>query len=218
MNRPVSLLSITYDASTTVDVQGRLLTVNKDILMEASEQGESTRIADLMLQPRKEAEVNSRQLLLHGEEAIRGFLEIREEALAFLSNLQTNPRKTMLELSTRLAEEQVNDPIDAMTKRYFERLAKSMDDLNSAISEVETQVGKDQASRLYAVLYFIGKLQDVIFEGRDPKKLEVLKDFALELGFNETLIEGLERKNADDDLLNLFRNIRLIYLAQPVSQ
>ncbi len=68
------------------------------------------------------------------------------------------------------------------------------------------------------MLYFIGKLQDVIFEGRDPKKLEVLKDFALELGFNETLIEGLERKNADDDLLNLFRNIRLIYLAQPVSQ
>ncbi len=130
LNRPVSLLSFTYDASTTVDVQGRLLTVNKDILMEASEQGESTRIADLMLQPRKEAEVNSRQLLLHGEEAIRSFLEIREEALAFLSNLQTNPRKTMLELSTRLAEEQVNDPIDAMTKLYFERLAKSMDDLN----------------------------------------------------------------------------------------
>ena len=134
LNRPVSLLSITYDASTTVDVQGRVLTVNKDILMETSEQGESTKIADLIRQPRKEAEVKSRQALLHAEEAIRGFLGIREEALAFLSNLRTNPRKTMLELSSSFEEKQVDDPINAMTKLYSERLAKSMDESQFQLS------------------------------------------------------------------------------------
>ena len=82
LNQPVPLLSITYDASTTVDVQGRALTVNKDILMEASKQEESTKIADLMLQPKKEAEVKSRQSMLRAEEGIRGFLEGREEALS----------------------------------------------------------------------------------------------------------------------------------------
>ncbi len=130
LNQPVPLLSITYDASTTVDVQGRALTVNKDILMEASKQEESTKIADLMLQPKKEAEVKSRQSMLRAEEGIRGFLEGREEALSFLSNLRTNPRKTTLELYPLLGAKPVDDPIDEMMKRYSERLSKSMVDLN----------------------------------------------------------------------------------------
>ncbi|HYB04037.1 MAG TPA: hypothetical protein VED17_06225, partial [Nitrososphaerales archaeon] len=218
LNQPVPLLSITYDASTTVDVQGRVLTVNKDILMEVSKQGESTKIADLMLQPKKEAEVKSRQLMLHAEDSIRGFLEVREEAFSFLSNLRTNPRKTTLELFSLLGAKQIDDPIDEMTKLYSERLSKSMVNLDLALSEVESQVGKGQTRKLYALLYFAGKLQDVIFEGRDPKKMKVLKDFGLELGFNETFFESLEGKNTDAGLLNVLRNVRLIDLAQSTSQ
>ncbi len=83
---------------------------------------------------------------------------------------------------------------------------------------METQVGKDQARKLYALLYFAGKLQDVIYEGRDSKKLKALKDFGLELGFNETFFEGLERKNTDVGLLNVLRNVRLIELVQSTLQ
>jgi hypothetical protein len=218
LNRPVPLLSIKYDASTTVDVQGRTLTVNKDILMEASKQGESTKIADLMLQPRKEAEVKSRQLMLHAEEGIRGFLDVRQEAFSFLTNLRRNPRKTTLELFPLLGAKQVDDPIDEMMKLYSQRLSKSMVDLDLALSGVESQVGKDQARKLYAILYFVGKLQDAIYEGRDPKKLQALKDFGLELGFIETFFEGLEGKNTDVGMLNVLPNLRLIDLAQSTSR
>jgi hypothetical protein len=212
LNKPISLLSMTYDASTIVEVQGRRLTINNDILMEARGQRESSRIASLIAQPRHEAEVHSRQALHHAEETIRNFLEIREEALAFLSNLRANPRKTMLELSGTFVGKNPADPVGEMLALYTTRLAKSMEEVQAAVSDVETKGGKDQADRLYSTLYLIGKLQDLFFQGKDPKKLEILKAFARELGFNDALLDEVAKKSETERVVDLFRNIHLIEL------
>jgi hypothetical protein len=217
LNKQVPLLTITSDASTTVDLQGKLVTVNTDILLEARDQEEASKIAELFFRPRKEAEFKSRQMLLGVEGSIRGFLKIREEALCFLANLRRNPRKIMLELSSTLGEGLTGDPVEAMTRLYSERLAKSWEDLISSLSGIEMQVGKDRTNRLYAVTYFIGKLQDAFFEGKDPMKLDMLKGFGLELGFDETIFVRLSQKNASDGLLDLFRNIRLIDFSENSS-
>lgn len=214
LNKPISVVAFTYDASTTVDLQGRQLTVNKDIAMEAPGRGESSKIAELISQPRREAEAKSREMLLKAEDQVRDFLQTRHEALEFLSDLRRNPRKTLFDLSLGFATTPGIDPIDATTKMYAERLSKSTEGISSSLAEVES----DRAQRLYAVLYFIGKLQDVFFEGRDPKKLQILKEFGFELGFHEELLEDLDGKSAEIGVLNLFRNVQLIDLAQSAPQ
>ncbi len=217
LNKQVPLLSITYDASTTVELRGRSLLLNNDILIEMPEPREASKISELLSRPRKEAEGKSREALFKAEKAIRSFLETREVALGFLSSLRINPRRTMLDLSSVLEEKQIGDPVDEMTKLCSERLTEHSDELSTVLSEVEVVAGKDQANRLYAVTYFIGKLQDAYFEGKDPKRLEVLKSFGLELGFNDTLFEGLAKKTPNDGLLDLFRNTRLIDVFQPLT-
>lgn len=219
LNKQVPLLTMTYDESTTVEVRQGWLRVNSSILLEARDKGDAPKIAELISRPRREAELKSKQeVLAHAEESMRNFLAMREEALGFLYHLRASPRETMLELSSKLGDQQTDDPEETMTKSYSEKIAKSSDDLNSTLSGVETQVGMDQANRLYAAVYFIGRLQDALFEGGDPKKIEALKGFGLELGFKETLFEELEKKSAGDGLLDLFRNTRLVDLSELTLQ
>lgn len=221
LNKQVPLLTMPYDESTTVEIRQGWLRVNNSILLEAREKGDAPRIAELISRPRKEAELKSkRELLAHAEGSMRSFLELREEALGFLYRLRASPRETMLELSSKLGDgEQINDPVETITRSYSEKVAKSSENLNSTLSGIEAQVGKDEANRLYAAIYFIGKLQDALFEDGDPQKmkknLEALKDFGLELGFKETLFEELDKKSAGAGLLDLFRNTRLMDLSEP---
>jgi hypothetical protein len=218
LNRPISLLSITYDASTIIDVSGRSLTVNKDILMETSEQQESSKIADLISQPRMEVEVKTRQMLIQTEDMIRDFFETRQQALNFLLSVRQQPRKTMFGLLIEFAENPVEDPIGMRVRMYSDSLAKSMDDLKARLSEAESLVGKDRVERLCAIMYFISDLQDVFFDGKDPKRMGILKEFGLEIGFDETFFEELEKRSSPGDgFLDLFHNVRFVDLGSEAA-
>jgi len=218
LNKQVPLLTMTFDESTNVEVRESWLRVNSSTLLEAQEKGDATKIAELISGPRREAEWKAKQeMLAHAEDSMHNFLEVREEALGFLYKFRASPRETMLGLSSKFGQQQlVDDPAESMIRSYSEKLAKSSDNVNSLLTGVETQVGKDQANRLYAVIYFIGKLQDAFFEEGDTKKrIELLKSFGLELGFKETLFEEVEKKDGGDGLLDLFRNTRFVDLSEP---
>ncbi len=218
VNKPIPLLSKTYDVTTKVDAQGKTLKLDGDIILDARNLVDSKKISDLVSRPKKEADEKAKLALLHAEDPIRSFLATREEALGFLFDLRANPRKVMLNLSSEFANKQIEDPVDAKTKLYSQRLSKSMDALNLSLLEVETQSGKDQANKLYAIIYFVGELQEALFEGRYPAKLEMLKAFALELGFNESEFEVLAKKHIDDEVLELFRNTPLINISVLLSR
>jgi len=218
VNKSVPLLSRAYDATSKIDVQEKVFTFNGDIVLGVQSPGDCLKITALIGRPKKEADERVRQVLLHAEDPVRSFLATREEALGFLFDLRANPRKVMLNLSSEFAYKQVEDPVEVKTKLYLEKLSKTMDALNRSLSDVETQAGKDQANKLYAITYFVGKLQEALFQGRDPARMEQLRKFALELGFNDAEFEVLAKKNIDDEAIELFRNTPLINISVLLSR
>jgi hypothetical protein len=103
-------------------------------------------------------------------------------------------------------------------RMYSDSLAKSMDDLKARLSEAESLVGKDRVERLCAIMYFIGDLQDVFFDGKDPKRMGILKEFGLEIGFDETFFEELEKRSSPGDgFLDLFHNVRFVDLGSEAA-
>jgi hypothetical protein len=169
-----------------VVVEGPLLVVS-ELSVTLESPSIAADIAELIKRPTREREHEALRVLAESESAVSQFLELRDQTMAFLSKLKTDPREALLAAESLWPAGDANPPLDAVYSSYSSRLAVALEKMSSSLTEGEKQLGPRVTERLYAIAYVIGAVQDSLLAGeRDlAEELAALQ----ELGISTTAQE-----------------------------
>jgi hypothetical protein len=132
-------------------------------LVRLESPSEAAELAKRLRRPSREREVA--RLLAEAEKTLLECAETREEAMAFLSRMKTNPREALIGAESLWAPDDTKEPLEAVYSNYSARLAVSLAKMTSSFGDSEKKLGPGVVDRLYALAYTMGAVQDALFEG-----------------------------------------------------
>ena len=121
----------------------------------------AAKVADILQRPARERD--AQKLLSDTESVMTGFLETREEAMAVLARIKTDPRGALVSVQSMWTTGD-KEPAEAVYSAYSLKVAESHDKTKAAISTAERGLGPVVAERLYALAYAVGAVQDALFK------------------------------------------------------
>lgn len=152
------------EPSASVLVDGPVLRVS-ELSITFDTPAAAQEVAELLRQPAKQREYLI--LLSEGEAAVKDVLKTKEEAVAFLAMMRTDPRRALVGSSSLWPEDDVREPFEAIQAAYSARVSDSLEKMKSSLATTEHHLGAAIAKKLYAVAYTIGAVQEANFRG-DP--------------------------------------------------
>ena len=145
-----------------VVVEGAQLRVSElSIALESP--SKASELAELLRRPVRAQEAE--RSLGEVEASLREFLVSREETLAFLARLKTDPREVLVSAESLWAADDNRDSLDAVYSTYSAKLGESLDKMTLSLGVAETTLGPIVYERLCALAYLVGATQDATLEG-----------------------------------------------------
>jgi hypothetical protein len=165
-SKDTSLTKFGFDAGTKVSRIGASLSVGGVELM-ASSLDDASAIEKLLGAPRAAAREQAFASLALSEERAKDFLTERNETLAFLSVIKSDPAEGMLQLYLSS-----KSPPDVALRDYLKSrenaLVGSLERLDAALADLSAKAGAHVAERVYAVTYLGGLVQNNLLEKGEP--------------------------------------------------
>jgi hypothetical protein len=156
-----TLTRIKVDPTVEVLASGPLLRVS-ELTATLESPSKAWELAELLGRPAREREAT--RVLSEAAKALLDGVGTREEAVAFLSKVRSNPREALMSAQSLWAADDTSEPLEAVYSSYSARLAVSLEKMISSFSDSEKKLGPGVVDRLYALAYTIGAVQDARFE------------------------------------------------------
>ncbi len=134
-----------------------------DASFDVVNKGSLQRIVDAAARLRRDEQKRIERLISDAEQTTKHLLEERAKTLQDISDLTREPRKTLM-----IADEQIikaADPVEEYRKKASKIVREAYSETISKMDALRTHLNEDDAQRLYAVIYGIGRTQDATLAG-----------------------------------------------------
>ena len=208
LQRRVDPIQAKITKTTKIEAYPPKVTID-DASFEVVNKNSTQRIVDAAARPQRDEQKRVERLISDAGQTAKHLLEERAKTLQNISDLTREPRKTLM-----IADEQIinaADPVEEYREKASQVFRETYSETISKMDALRTHLNEDDAQRLYAVIYGIGRAQDATLAG-DGELLRnalTLIERATEKNMRFEKLSNLTIKTITAELCTEFNNLKL---------